>query len=305
MTIDLRQLRYLITVAEEANFTRAAETLYVTQSALSQQIQTLEKAVGVALLDRSKRGVRLTAAGSILVSHAQRMLLELDKAQIALQELEGLQRGSLRIGVVQTINEYLMPSIIGTFVSQYPRIKLLVEERSTDDIEAGLESGEFQVGLSFIPTNNAIIDSTFLFEEQLILVVRRDHPLAQVECLPVKALDELPMVMLSRTYCTRHLWEDTARLAGAHPQVMMELNTVSGILAAVAQTGLATVLPGQVLAARLIPDLVGIPLHNPLPSRQVGVLWNRDFFVCSASRKFIELTQNCVSRLGNPPLPQL
>jgi LysR family transcriptional regulator, cyn operon transcriptional activator len=305
MTIDLRQLRYLITVAEEANFTRAAETLYVTQSALSQQIQTLEKAVGVALLDRSKRGVRLTAAGSILVSHAQRMLLELDKAQIALQELEGLQRGSLRIGVVQTINEYLMPSIIGTFVSQYPRIKLLVEERSTDDIEAGLESGEFQVGLSFIPTNNAIIDSTFLFEEQLILVVRRDHPLAQVECLLVKALDELPMVMLSRTYCTRHLWEDTARLAGAHPQVMMELNTVSGILAAVAQTGLATVLPGQVLAARLIPDLVGIPLHNPLPSRQVGVLWNRDFFVCSASRKFIELTQTCVSRLGNPPLPQL
>src|SRR5690606_13404805 len=107
MTMELRQLQYLVAIVQEANFTRASEKVFVSQSALSQQIQALEQEVGTVLLDRSRRGVRLTAAGEILYHHAQRMFLELAQAKIAIHELEGLQRGELHVGVVQTVNDYL------------------------------------------------------------------------------------------------------------------------------------------------------------------------------------------------------
>src|SRR5688500_7403896 len=124
--MELRQLRYLLAVVEEANFTRASEKVFVSQSALSQQIQALEQEIGTVLLDRSKRGVRLTAAGEILRHHAQRIFLELEQAQTAIQELEGLQRGELRIGVVQTVNAYLLPSLVTAFLGRYPDIKLSI-----------------------------------------------------------------------------------------------------------------------------------------------------------------------------------
>jgi len=289
--MELRQLRYLLAIAEEANFTRASEKVFVSQSALSQQIQALEQEVGTVLLDRSKRGVRLTAAGEILHHHAQRIFLELEQAKVALQELEGLQRGELRVGVVQTVNDYLMPALVTQFAEQYPQIRLLIDELSSDEIEMRLENGELQVGLGFVPISNLSIESEPLFEERLVLIVRDDHPFAAQAIIPVESLDKMPMVMLSNTFCTRRLWEENAQLASAQPQIVMEMNTVSSILAVVEKTGLATVLPKLTVAEKRFDHLIGLDLHNPTPSRQVGLLWHRENYLCSASRAFIAIAR--------------
>lgn len=289
--MELRQLRYLLAIVEEANFTRASEKVFVSQSALSQQIQGLEQEIGTVLLDRSKRGVRLTAAGEILIHHAKRIFLELEQAQTAIQELEGLQRGELRIGVVQTVNAYLMPSLVTAFNESYPDVKLSIEELSSDDIEIGLEQGDLQIGLSFAPPANPLIDHELLFEEQLVLVVRDDHALAQQRLIPVKALDDLPMIMLSNTFCTRRLWEESARLAGSQPRIVMEMNTVRSILSVVAKTGLATVLPRLTLLENQAANLLCLELHSPTPSRQVGLMWHRENYLCSATRAFIEMAR--------------
>jgi LysR family transcriptional regulator, cyn operon transcriptional activator len=288
--MELRQLRYLLAIAQEANFTRAAEKVFVSQSALSQQIQTLEQEIGTILLDRSKRGVRLTAAGEILCHHAQRILLELEQAEVAIQELEGLQRGELRVGVVQTVNDYLMPGLVAAFSALHPHIKLSIDELSSDQIETRLECGELQVGLGFVPTSSPNIASEALFEEQLVLIVRNDHPLANQSVVSVRALDAMPMIMLSHTFCTRRLWEENARLALAKPQIVIEMNTVSSILAVVEKTGLATVLPKYILEADRVSNLVSIDLVDPTPSRQVGLLWQS--YLCAASQAFIAVAKN-------------
>jgi LysR family transcriptional regulator, cyn operon transcriptional activator len=285
--MELRQLRYLLTIAEEANFTRAAEKVFVSQSALSQQIQALEQEVGTTLLARSRRGVKLTAAGEILCHHARRMVSELEQAQVALRELEGLQRGELRVGVVQTVNDYLIPTLATCFTHQYPQIRLSIEELSSDEIETRLESGDLQVGLSFIPAALASIHTELLFEERLVLIVRQDHALAQQNEVPVRTLDAMPMVMLSNTFCTRRLWEEKARLAAAQPQVVMEMNTVSSILSVVERTGLTTVLPQHTLTEERSGKLTSLALHDPTPLRQVGLLWHRESYLCAASRAFI------------------
>jgi LysR family transcriptional regulator, cyn operon transcriptional activator len=291
--MELRQLRYLLAVAETSNFTRAAEQLFVTQSALSQQIQALEQEVGTILLDRSKRGTRLTSAGEILTRHAVRALHELEQASIALRELDGLQRGEIRVGAVQTVNTYFVPSLVSAFTVQYPDVRLEIEELPADDVEAGLESGDLQVGISFAPPSLSGIGFAPLFEEQLALAVRRDHPLAREKAVSVAQLDGMPLIMLAKTFCTRRLWETSAKLASAQPKIVMEMNTVSGILSVVAKTGIATVLPRLVLSDAT--DLIGIPLRDPTPSRQVSILWDEGSYLCAASRAFISSAQMLAS----------
>jgi LysR family cyn operon transcriptional activator len=295
--MELRQLRYLIAIAEAGNFTRAAETVFVSQSALSQQIQTMEQEIGTLLLDRSKTGVRLTAAGEILCHHARQMLRELNEAKVAIEELEGLKRGELRIGVVQTVNAYLMPAIATTFNGHYPDVKLSIEELAADDIESGLEQGDLQVGVGFIPPTSTSLESAGLFEERLVLVVRRDHPLAQQESVAVKELDEMALIMLTKTFCTRRLWEENARFAAAQPRVVLEMNTVNSILSVVEKTGLPTILP-QFTLLENSTDLVALPLRNPVPSRQVGLLWHRDYYLCASSRAFIDMATGLAAEIA-------
>lgn len=289
--MELRQLRYLVAVVEEANFTRASERLFVTQSALSQQIQALEQSVGTPLLDRSKRGVRLTEAGKILHQHAQKIFLEIEQAAVAIRELEGLGRGELKIGAVQTVNHYLLPTLLTAFTQRYPQIRLSIEELSTDDIENRLAAGTLQLGLGFTPTTHPKIQSSPLFEERLVLIVRTDHPLAHQRQVRVGELDQLPLVMLSHTFCTRRLWEESAQLATAQPQIVMEMNTVSSLLAVVERTGLACVLPALALRESAGQSLVSVDLYDPIPSRQVGVLWNRETYLCAASQAFMAMTK--------------
>src|SRR5271170_3244792 len=116
-SMELRHLRYFLAVADALHFRHAAENLHISQPTLSQQIRQLEKELGTILFDRVGTRVRLTVGGETFRLHAQRVLLELDEAQVALLELDGLKRGKLYVGAVQKLNTYLIPPIIGRFAT--------------------------------------------------------------------------------------------------------------------------------------------------------------------------------------------
>lgn len=287
--MEIRQLRYLLTIAAEQNFTRAAEKLYVSQPALTQQMQKLEEEVGDLLIDRSQRQIRLTPAGEILSQTAQRILYELAEVRVALDELAGLQRGEIRVGVVQTVNAYLIPEVVAEFKNTYPGIQIQVDELPAEAIEQGLLNGDLQVGLSFIPTNTPHLATEILFEEELLLIVNSRHPLATYPTLNVQDLAETEMVLLSQAYCTRRLWDKYAQEADLRSQVAIEMNTISSVLNTVAQTSLVTILPRLALANTHVPNLVGISLHNPNPRRTVGLIWRDGGYRCQASQAFAEM----------------
>ena len=286
--MELRQLRYLVTVAEEGHFTRAADKLFVSQPALSQQIRQLEEELGSVLLDRAGRRVRPTAAGEVLCQHARRMFQELDEARVALNELEGLQRGSLVVATVQTVSAYLIPRVVARFAATYPAITLRVEEQSASEIESGLQAGIFQLGIGFVPTANEESEAEPLFEEELVLIVTAEHPLAGRTEVMVRELDGVPMVLLSNAFCTRRLWDACARQAGIRSRVLVEMNTIGSILTSVSHTMAPSVLPALALACEQAQGLVGIPLRDPTPQRMVGLLWRRNGYRCAASRAFAE-----------------
>src|SRR5262245_21492019 len=126
--IELRHLRYFLAVAEEQSFTRAAGKLNVTQPTLSHQIRELEGQLNLVLFDRVGRRVKLTAAGEMLLPHARRVMRELMEAQTALDELHGLNRGSLRVGIVQTVNACVIPEIVARFSEAHPGIHVACQE---------------------------------------------------------------------------------------------------------------------------------------------------------------------------------
>src|SRR6185312_1510129 len=145
--IELRHLRYFLAVAETQHFTKAAAKLHVTQPTLSHQIRQLEGQLNLPLFDRVGRGIKLTAAGELLLPHARRVMRELEDARLALVELHGLKRGELKVGIVQTVNACVIPEIVGRFSAAHPGIRVTAAELAVEDIEAGLESGQLDVGI--------------------------------------------------------------------------------------------------------------------------------------------------------------
>jgi DNA-binding MarR family transcriptional regulator len=177
-----RSIRYLLSVAENHSFTRAAEALHVSQPTLSQQIKLLEEALDAQLLDRSGRTVRLTDAGEVYVRHARRALEELDAAKRAVVDLEDLSRGYLRLGMTP-ITEYLTTSLVDEFNARYPGIAVNAMEMSQDQIEAGVAEGTLDAGIAFTHATPSEVESSkiemhTLFMEPLSLAVGADHALA-------------------------------------------------------------------------------------------------------------------------------
>lgn len=284
--MELRSLRYLLAVAEEGHFTRAAERCFVSQPALSQQIRKLEEELGEVLLDRSTTPVRLTAAGEVVVAHARRMLAELEAMRVALDELRGLQRGNLTVGAVQTVQAYLIPYAVARFTRRYPGVRLQVLELPADEVEAGVLEGRFHLGLSFVPPGQEGLEAIPLFEEELVLVVPSDHALAAQQVVSPEMLAQTPLALLPTTYCTRRLWDRWAQQAGLKPKVNLELNTIEGLLHVTRELGVATVLPALTLRLEAARKLRAVRLPAPSPRRTVGVVRRRGAYVCRAAQAF-------------------
>lgn len=287
--MDIRQLEYLVKIADEGNFTRAAEKIPVSQPALTQQIQKLEKELDTILFDRSSRQIRLTASGEVLYRHAQTIFREISEAKREVQELQSLERGSLRIGVVQTVNAYLMPALIANFKQRYPGVRLFVEELAMDEIEIGLESGHLQTGIGFTPTNYPATEAESLFTERLVLIAKN----IQQKSISMRDVTG-DMVMLPRDFCTRRLLDDYAAQAGIQSEITIEMNTIHSILETLHHTDMFSILPELALEMPGAEGLSATPIHSPEPQRTVSLLWRRDAYRSLAAKAFAEMTRDTI-----------
>jgi LysR family cyn operon transcriptional activator len=283
--VELRHLRYFLAVADAAHFRRAAASLHVSQPTLSQQIQKLERELGTTLFDRIGKRIRLTVAGDTFLHHARRVLHELNEAQVALCELDGLKRGKVSVGVVQTFNTCLIPPIVARFAASHPGIFLSVAELTASQIEQELLRGRLDLGISFVEAATDEIDIESLFEDEFVLIVAAQHRLTRRKLLKMQELDAEPLVLLPTTYWIRERFEERAREIGIRPKVAVEMNSMEGILATVRICGGATVLPALALATKEA-GLRTIRFTEPTLQCRVGLLWRRDCYRSRASTAF-------------------
>jgi LysR family cyn operon transcriptional activator len=173
--MELRQLRYFLAVAEHRNFTRAAESQFVSQPALSQQIQALERELDVVLFNRLGRRVELTAAGRVLHDHARAVLREVDNARSAVEDVRGALRAEISIAVIQTANVSFLVDVIARMRRTHPGVVVRVREERSEAVPELVRAGEVQLGLTYVPLEDSDdVEWNELFDEELVLVTPGD-----------------------------------------------------------------------------------------------------------------------------------
>lgn len=302
--MELRQLRYFLAVAATQNFTRAAETVHVSQPSLSIQIAALEEELGTKLFDRLGRKVALTQAGELFRDHAGRVLRELEQAVQVVQELQGAQRGRLIVGTVATVNSYLIPPLVSRFKQRFPGIHLQVHALPSTDIVAGLLANRLDLGICLLPVEHDRLTVVPLFDEQLILVAPAKSPMKKTR-LQMQELAGLPLVLMPADYCLRKMVEAECAEAHVQPQVVLEMTSPEGILQAVAGGAGLTILPE--LYVRMRPpglSLRTIELYDPVPRHSVGLAFPSDRYQNLAARefgRFCQDTMNTIFESRKPP----
>ncbi|AYO37001.1 transcriptional regulator CynR [Serratia sp. P2ACOL2] len=298
----LRHIRYFLAVAEQGNFTRAAEALHVSQPTLSQQIKQLEENLGTPLFDRSGRTVRLTDAGMAWMRYARLALQDLEAGTRAIHDVATLERGNLRLAMTPTFTAYLVGPVIDAFYRQYPGVSVSIHEMTQDRIEALLAEDRLDVGIAFSQAQSVDIVAEELFTESLNMMVGAQHPLVQQrEPLSAQVFEQQPLVLLSEDFATRQFIDDYCRRQGIRPRVAMEANAIGAIIEIVRRGQLATLLPAAV--AQENPQLHTVRLNEVMPARRAVLLQRKDAYRSAASRAFVEvLHQQKFSQAHSGPL---
>jgi LysR family transcriptional activator of glutamate synthase operon len=224
--MELRQLRYLVALADECHCTRAAAREHIAQPALSQQIQRLEAEVGLALVERTTRKVALTGAGELLVARARHILSELDAATAELQTLAGVQGGRLSVGALHTMGPVDLSLLLASFHGNHPAVELTVREQSSEELAEMLRDDV--IDLAFLSVTERIqsrgLELHRLVSEELVAVLPTQHRLAGRPSVEMRELAGDPFVSFRPGSRLRELQDWATADAGYEPRIALESN---------------------------------------------------------------------------------
>ena len=260
--MELRQLEYFLTVAEEGNFTRAAERLHVAQPGVSAQIRRLERELGQELLDRSGRVVRVTEVGAAVLPYARAALAAVDGARLAVDELAGLVRGRVTIGMVTSHNVDL-PGLLAAFHDDHPAVEMTLTEGNSDQLVEDLRAGHLDGAIISVGgTTPAGLAIQVVDDQPIVAAVSHGHELAVHQVISVDTLRDRPLISLPRGTGLRARLEEVCAAAGFTPRIAFEASAPE-FLAQLAARGLgAAILPRAFVEARsgqLRPITIGQP----------------------------------------------
>jgi DNA-binding transcriptional LysR family regulator len=291
--VELRHLAALEAVATEGTFGRAAERLGYTQSAVSQQIATLERIVGERLIDRpgGPRSVSLTDAGTLLLRHAEAITARLEAARADMASLRAGETGTLRVATYQSVGARVLPAVMRRFMAEWPGIDLGLAEPSTDpELYGMVESGDVDLAFCSLPAPDGPFEGVELMSDPYVLLVPGDSPLARRRAASIADIGDLPLVGASQ--CTSGAAIETSlRSEGYEVDYAFQSDdngTLQGLVAAgfgVALVPLLAIAPGddRVKVLRLEPQV---------PRRNISVVWHRDRHRSPAARAFVEIARD-------------
>lgn len=291
--MDLNQLHAFVAVAREGHMTRAARQLHLTQPAVSAQISKLEDELGQKLFDRMPKGMVLTEAGKLFREYAEESLLHLDNAKLALDQLAGLEKGSLSVGGGATATTYLLPPILGRFHAEHPGIRFFVREQSSQQSVEDVLAGDLDLGIVTLPIKPPSSSSSAAGKlevepwvaDELRLIVPPNHPASARDTFDWADLAGQPLVLFEAGSAVRDIID--RRISDAHIDVdiVMELRSIESIKQMVAQ-GIGSGFVSQFALGEQQEGLRCV--ENPI-SRKLAVIYASDRTQSPAAQAFLEM----------------
>ena len=287
--MELRHLRYFITVAEELNFSKAALKLYTAQPSLSQQIKDLEEDVGVRLLNRTKRKVELTDEGAVFLEQARLTLAQADKAVAMARQVSQAKQQMLRIGFVPVAEMKIFPYVLPNLRLQNSDLKIELLSLNNNEQMKALKKGDIDIAFTRHNFTSEEIESTFVLREPLMFILPKDHPLAKYDRIPVKALNGIDFIIPSseQSYTLHHAILNFAQEHGIEFNIVQ---TADNILFNINSIGMGlgcTILPAYITPLSMDHSVVR-PLNVELPQIDLYVSHRKDN-TSNAVKRFMEL----------------
>jgi DNA-binding transcriptional LysR family regulator len=297
--MELRQLKYVVAVAEEGNFTRAAARAHVAQPAISQQIAQVERELGSPLFERSPRGAALTPAGAALLPHARAALAAATAGSDAVRTLRGELAGELTVGTIPSPTDWLVRQL-GAFGHRHPAVRVTLRtgdpEALADGVAAGtLDTAAIGVMAARLPAGPAGkrlpagLASQTIATEPLVVAVPPDHPLTGAAAVSLSDLRDEPLVTLTPGRGLRTVLESACAEAGFDPRIVLDANDL-GVLADLVAQRLGVALMPATTARHAGPRVAVLPLRQPRLERRTDLVWRRQNQSLPA-RAFLALVQ--------------
>jgi DNA-binding transcriptional LysR family regulator len=286
--MDLRTLRYLVEVVRRGGFARAAEHAHASQPTLSKAIAQLEDSCGARLLERDRRGVRLTPAGEIVHRHALAMLAEAERLRAELDALRGLRRGELRLGLPPLGSSVLFAPLLARYRQQHPQIDIHLLEHGSRRLEQAVLAGELEVAATLLPIG-AGLDHQPVSDEPMLALLPQSHPRARARRFRLEWLAESPLILFEEGFALNRLIREACARHGVAPHETVRSAQVDFVLALVAAGGGIALLPRLTIADRALPGLVAVPLAtNELRWRMV-LAWRHGSELSPAAQAWLAL----------------
>jgi len=281
--MTLTELRYIIAVAREKHFGRAAEACFVSQPTLSVSIKKLESELGVIIFERGGSEITLTPIGENIVQQAQRVLDAANQIKEIADQGRDPLRGALRLGVIYTIGPYLLPRIIKSMIERYPDMPLILQENFTVRLVEMMRTGEIDVAILADPFDTTGLDTLPLYDEDFVVAVPKKHPWTKKQQIASVDLKQETMLLLGVGHCFRdqvlEVCPEAARFAAnsAGIQKTFEGSSLETIRHMVAEGLGITVLPRMSVSLDDDPLLKFITFASPVPNRRIVLAWRKSF----------------------------
>jgi len=297
-SMTLRELQYLVALADHRSFRRAAEACLVSQPTLSTQIAKLEDELGVLLLERGRRKVMLTPAGRDAVERAQRILRDVGEMQESARRAGEAETGTLRLGVFPTLGPYFLPHLVPPIRERFPKLNLQLFEEKSAVLVNRIEQGSLDAAFLALPLRDESLHSEPLFSEPFLVAVPPDHPLAERDTVRLEDLGQENLMLLDEGHCLREQALEVCELAGARETTEFRATSLETLRQMVIAGMGATLLPRLAVNGSTPSNSASIcllPFEGGEASRQIGLVWRQTSPMASLLRQLSKLCRDLVT----------
>ena len=301
----VRQLEYIVAVADRLSFSAAAEACGVSQPALSSQVREVEQRLGLSLFERGRGGVSVPPHARAVIDAARRAIRAVDDVSDAAVDLRGELVGAVRVGVIPTMAPYLLPTLVRELRRRHPRSEPVLTEERTDDLVRRISNGELDIGLLASPVPGEGLEVVDVAVDQFDLAMPEAHPFAGEGSLPAGVLAGLPVLLLADGHCLRDQAIDVCATVGANTDHAIQGTSLTTLCQMVSAGSGVTLLPASARAVEARPGsgLVTRPLRDPRPNRVVVLAWRASSPLASLYRAFAEAIAPAVQEQCPPDQP--
>ena len=297
--MNIRELEYLVMLADLRHFGHAAEACFVSQPTLSTQIKKLEEELGVQLIERAPRKVMLTEAGTEIVDRARIVLRDIKQIEEVAARTRDPEAGVIRLGLFPTLAPYLLPHVVTGIQNNYPRLELLLVEDKTEKLLQQLHQGHLDAALLAIPLDDDGLCIEPLFTETFVAAVPSGHPLADRSKLEIQDLKGQTVLLLEDGHCLREQALDVCQMASANEKQGFRATSLETLRLMVAANVGITLLP---LLATLPPVAVTksielLKFSEPQPQREIGLVWRKSSALGTFLQKFADQFRDIPAKL--------